>query len=155
MELLESDGQLTFATAHGALIVITHGRDLGSSFDLARQHIAMLHARHRAPVGVLYVVAHDEGPPERYKERSQELLAHVRSQLSAVSVVIMSKGFVAAVYRSVGTVVAAMTGKRDFVAFHGSVSDAVDWLAMRLPPGAAPGRLGAAVETLVRTHAKR
>lgn len=155
MELLESDERLSFASVAGALVVVAHGRELPSSFTLARDHIDRLHAEHGAPIGVLMVVDHDQGPPERYKESVQALLNHTREKLAGVSVAITSTGFVAAVYRSVGTVVLSMAGKRNFVSLHGGVADAASWLAPRLTEQSSEQALGKAVVHLRRARAER
>jgi hypothetical protein len=152
MELLESDEQLSFASIPGALVVVAHGRELPSSFTLARRHIERVHEEHGAPIGVLMVVDHDQGPPERYKENAQALLARTREKLAGVSVAIMSKGFVAAVYRSVGTVMLSVAGERNFVSLHGGVADAATWLAPRLTGGGSERALEEAVAHLRRNR---
>ncbi|MAQ19717.1 MAG: hypothetical protein CMN30_33560 [Sandaracinus sp.] len=153
MELLESDERLSFGSAAGALITIAHGREMPSTFLLARQHIDRLYRAQAAPVGVLFVVAHEQGPPDNYKRDVQALLDDTREKLGPVSVAILSRGFVAAVYRSVGTVVLSMTGKRNSVSLHGSVADAADWLVERLPRPATRQTLEDAVAELELAHA--
>ncbi len=153
MELLDSDERLSFAATEGALVAIAHGRELPSTFALARRHIERIHDEHGTPIGVLMVVDHEQGPPEQYKQNIRQLLARTREKLAAVSVAITSKGFVAAVYRSVGTVLLSLSGKRNFVSLHGGVADAADWLAPRLPRGGSPRALEEAVAQLRRARA--
>jgi len=152
MKRLESDERLSFASTEGALVVVVRGRELPSSFTLARQHIERMHDEHGAPIGILMVVDHEQGPPEQYKQNVLALLEHTREKLAGVSVAILSEGFVAAVYRSVGTVVLSMAGKRNFVSLHGGVFAAAAWLAPRLPRGGSQRALEEAAAQLQGTR---
>ncbi len=131
---LEGDAPTSFGRCGHVLVVCAHDQESDRSFALFERHVRTIRRLH-GTAAFLFVVEHQKGPPPGFVERAREVLVRSGDSVSVASTALLAEGFVASVYRSMGTMIIAMIGRRDTFGVHASIEAACAWLCPRLAPG--------------------